>query len=142
VKVATAAYSEKTFRGVISHVGDVMDEKTRTVKARVEVENGNRLLKPGMFATVSIDVQGSQTEKAFLVPDEAMLMDGEERFVFIMTGPDTFERREVRPGRTFGKNVEIVAGLESGDKVAVTGAFILKSELKKGELVDEHGHGK
>jgi cobalt-zinc-cadmium efflux system membrane fusion protein len=142
VKVATAAYSEKTFRGVISHVGDVMDEKTRTVKARVEVENGNRLLKPGMFATVSIDVQGSQTEKAFLVPDEAMLMDGEERFVFIMTGPDTFEKREVRPGRTFGKNVEIVAGLESGDKVAVTGAFILKSELKKGELVDEHGHGK
>jgi len=142
VKVVTAAYSEKTFRGVISHVGDVMDEKTRTVKARVEVENANRLLKPGMFATVSIDVKGSQTEKAFMVPDEAVLMDGEERFVFVMTGPETFEKREVRPGRTFGKNVEIVAGLESGDEVAVTGAFILKSELKKGELVDEHGHGK
>jgi len=142
VKVATAAYAEMTFRGVISHIGDVMDEKTRTVKARVEVENANRLLKPGMFATVSIDVKGSQAEKAFLVPDEAMLMDGEGRFVFVMTGPDTFEKREVRPGRMFGKNVEIVAGLESGDKVAVTGAFILKSELKKGELVDEHGHGK
>ena len=142
VKVATAAYAEKTFKGVISHVGDMMDEKTRTVKARVEVENGNRLLKPGMFATVSIDVKGSQAEKAFLVPDEAMLMDGEERFVFIMTGPETFEKREIRPGRVFGRNVEIVEGLAVGDKVAITGAFILKSELKKGELVDEHGHGK
>jgi cobalt-zinc-cadmium efflux system membrane fusion protein len=142
VKVATAAYDDKTFRGVISHIGDVMDEKTRTVKARVEVENENRLLKPGMFATVSIDVKGARTEQAFLVPDEAVLMDGEERFVFVMTGPETFEKREVRPGRTFGKNVEIVTGLEIGDKVAVTGAFILKSELKKDELVDEHGHGK
>jgi cobalt-zinc-cadmium efflux system membrane fusion protein len=142
VQVATAAYAEKNFQGVISHIGDVMDEKTRTVKARVEVENAKRLLKPGMFATVSIDVKGSQTEQAFLVPDEAVLMDGEERFVFVMTGPETFEKREVRPGRTLGKNVEIIAGLESGDNVAVTGAFILKSELKKGELVDEHGHGK
>jgi cobalt-zinc-cadmium efflux system membrane fusion protein len=142
VKVATAAYADKTFRGAISHIGDVMDEKTRTVKARVEVENGNRLLKPGMFATVSIDVRGAQTEKAIMIPDEALLMDGEERFVFVMTGPETFEKREVRPGRTLGKNVEIVEGLSAGDQVAVTGAFILKSELKKGELVDEHGHGK
>lgn len=142
VKVETAAYAEKSFRGVISHVGDMMEEKTRTVKARVEVENVNRLLKPGMFATVSIDVKGSKMEKAITVPDEAVLMDGEERFVFVMTGPDTFGKREVRPGRTFGRNVEIIAGLESGDRVAVTGAFILKSELKKGELVDEHGHGK
>jgi cobalt-zinc-cadmium efflux system membrane fusion protein len=59
VKVATAAYAEKSFRGAISHIGDVMDEKTRTVKARVAVENGSRLLKPGMFATVSIGVKGA-----------------------------------------------------------------------------------
>ncbi len=69
-------------------------------------------------------------------------MDGEERFVFVMTGPETFEKREVRPGRTVGKSIEIVEGLTAGDKVAVTGAFMLKSELKKGELVDEHGHDK
>jgi cobalt-zinc-cadmium efflux system membrane fusion protein len=118
-----------------------MDEKTRTVKARVAVENGSRLLKPGMFATVSIGVKGAQAEKVIMVPDEALLMDGEERFVFVMTGPDQFEKREVRPGRVFGRNVEIVEGLAGGDNVAVTGAFILKSELKKGELVDEHGHG-
>ncbi len=142
VKVVTAAYADRTFRGVISHMGDVMDDKTRTVKARVAVENENRLLKPGMFATVSIDVKGAQTEKAIMAPDEAVLMDGEERFVFVMTGPETFEKREVRPGRTVGRNIEIVEGLSEGDKVAVTGAFILKSELKKGELVDEHGHDK
>jgi cobalt-zinc-cadmium efflux system membrane fusion protein len=119
VMVSTAAYADKTFKGAISHIGEVMDEKTRTVKARVAVENGAHLLKP-----------------------EALLMDGEERFVFVKTGPEAFEKREVRPGRAVGKSVEIVEGLAAGDSVAVTGAFMLKSELKKGELVDEHGHDK
>jgi len=44
--VSTTAYLDKNFRGIISYLGEVMDEKTRTVKARVEVENANRLLKP------------------------------------------------------------------------------------------------
>ena len=53
VKVRTTAYPDRNFKGVISYIGDVMDEKTRTVKARVVVENAGRLLKPGMFATVT-----------------------------------------------------------------------------------------
>jgi cobalt-zinc-cadmium efflux system membrane fusion protein len=137
VKVSTTAYAEKGFPGFISYLGEVMDEKTRTVKARVEVENANRLLKPGMFAAVTIDAKGSQTQKAILVPDEAVLMDGEERFVFVRTGPDTFEKKEIKPGKTFGKRVEVVEGLVAGDQVVVQGAFTLKSELKKEELAEE-----
>lgn len=137
VKVSTTAYADKTFPGVISYVGEVMEEKTRTVKARVEVENANRLLKPGMFATVTIDVKGAKTEKAILVPDEAVLMDGEERFVFVRTGPETFEKKEIKPGNIFGKHIEVVEGLAAGDQVVVKGAFTLKSELKKEELAEE-----
>jgi cobalt-zinc-cadmium efflux system membrane fusion protein len=141
VKVSTTAYAEKSFPGVISYVGEVMDEKTRTVKARVIVENASRLLKPGMFATVAIDVKGSQMQKAILVPDEAVLMDGEERFVFVRTGAETFEKKEIMPGRMLGKRVEVTQGLVEGDQVVVKGAFTLKSELKKEELSEEgHGH--
>ncbi len=141
VKVSTTAYAEKTFPGVISYVGEVMDEKTRTVKARVIVENANRLLKPGMFASVFIDVKGAQTQKAILVPDEAVLIDGEERFVFVRTGPETFEKKEITPGRISGKRIEVTQGLVEGDQVVVKGAFTLKSELKKEELSEEgHGH--
>jgi cobalt-zinc-cadmium efflux system membrane fusion protein len=142
VKVATTAYPDRSFRGVISYLGEVMDEKTRTVKARVEVENANRLLKPGMFATVTIDAKGVQTEKAILLPEEAVFLDGSRNYVFIQTAPDKFEVREITAGRTLGKRLEVTHGLRQGDSVAVKGAFILKSELKKGELVDEHGHGK
>jgi cobalt-zinc-cadmium efflux system membrane fusion protein len=137
VKVSTTAYAEKIFPGVISYLGEVMDEKTRTVKARVEVENAVRLLKPGMFATVTIEVKGAATQKAILVPDDAVLMDGEERFVFVRTGPETFEKKEIKPGNIFGKRVEVVEGLVAGDQVVVKGAFTLKSELKKEELAEE-----
>jgi cobalt-zinc-cadmium efflux system membrane fusion protein len=141
VKVATAAYAEKNFTGIISYVGAVMDEKTRTVKARVEVQNANRLLKPGMFAIVTIDVKGPQTQKAILVPDEAVQMAGDERFVFVRTGPETFEKKKIKPGRIAGKRVEVVEGLAAGDQVVVRGMFTLKSELKKEELSeDAHGH--
>ncbi|MGC2062513.1 MAG: efflux RND transporter periplasmic adaptor subunit, partial [Thermodesulfovibrionales bacterium] len=52
VKVSVTAFPDKTFRGKISYIGDVVDEKTRTEKARVTIDNSSRLLKPGMFATV------------------------------------------------------------------------------------------
>lgn len=142
VKVSTTAYGEKSFRGFISYLGDVMDEKTRTVKARVEVENANRLLKPGMFATVTIDAKGAQMEKAILLPEEAVFLDGSRNYIFIQTAPEKFEMREITAGRTLGKRLEVPRGIKQGELVAVKGAFILKSELKKGELVDEHGHGK
>jgi len=142
VKVSTTAYAEKSFRGFISYLGEVVDEKTRTVKARVEVENANRLLKPGMFATVTIDAKGAQTQKAIMIPEEAVFLDGSRNYVFIQTAPEKFEMREIAAGRTLGNRLEVIRGLKQGETVAVKGAFILKSELKKGELVDEHGHGK
>ena len=138
VKVTTAAYPDKTFRGVISYLGDVMDDKTRTIKARVAVDNAGRLLKPGMFATVSIDVKGMQTEKAIMVPEEAVFLDGARNYVFVQTAREKFAPREIAVGRTLGTRLEVTRGLNIGEPVAVKGAFILKSELKKGELVDEH----
>lgn len=141
VKVRTTAYPDRNFKGVISYIGDVLEEKTRTVKARVVVENANRLLKPGMFATVLIEAGGG-TERLITVPEEAIFLDGSKNYVFIQTAPEEFEMREVAVGRTLGKRLEVIRGLNKGEPVAVKGAFILKSELKKGEIVDEHGHGK
>jgi cobalt-zinc-cadmium efflux system membrane fusion protein len=135
VKVRTTAYPDRNFKGIISYIGDVLDEKTRTVKARVVVENANRLLKPGMFATVLIDAAGG-TERIIAVPEEAVFLDGSKNYVFIQTSPEKFEMREIAVGRTLGKRLEVIRGLKQGEPVAVKGAFILKSELKKGELVD------
>jgi len=134
VKVSVTAFPEKTFRGKIAYIGAVVDEKTRTEKARVTIDNSSGLLKPGMFATVLIEATSGGTERLIAVPEEAVLIDGTKRYVFIQTAPDKFKRREIVAGRTFGNRLEVTSGLKEGETVAVKGSFILKSELKKGEL--------
>jgi cobalt-zinc-cadmium efflux system membrane fusion protein len=135
VKLSVSAYPEKEFRGRISHVGDVMDEKTRTAKARVTIDNMDNLLRPGMFASVSME--GLKTaEKVLAVPADAV-MEGSPRYVFVSADSGTFKRKDVTVGRTFGNMVEITQGLNEGDAIVVKGAFTLKSELNKKSLAEE-----
>jgi cobalt-zinc-cadmium efflux system membrane fusion protein len=142
VKVGYSAFPEKIFKGKIAYIADVVDEKTRTEKARVTIDNSSGLLKPGMFATVLIETTSGGTERIIAVPEEAVLVDRTKRYVFIQTATEKFKRRDIEPGRTLGDRVEVTSGLKEGETLAIKGAFILKSELKKGEIVDEHGHGK
>ncbi|MEW6117669.1 MAG: efflux RND transporter periplasmic adaptor subunit [Nitrospirota bacterium] len=137
VKVSVSAFPDKDFRGSLSYIGDLVDEKTRTVKARVTVTNTGGLLKPGMFATVQVDAKAAQVEQVIAVPAEAVLLEGAARYVFVQESVDRFKRRDISVGRTLGKNVEITDGLKEGDAVVVKGAFTLKSELKKEELAEE-----
>ncbi|MFA4916330.1 MAG: efflux RND transporter periplasmic adaptor subunit [Syntrophales bacterium] len=134
VKVSVTAFPDKVFKGKISYIADVVDEKTRTEKARVTIDNASGLLKPGMFASVLIEARNVGGERLIAVPEEAVQIEGAARYVFVRVSPDKFKRRDIEVGRTLGKSLEVTAGLKEGDVVAVKGAFILKSELKKGEL--------
>jgi len=132
VKLSVSAYPGKEFEGRISYLADVMDEKTRTVKARVTIDNRDGSLKPGMFATASIDaVKDSQAGKVIAVPEEAVFLDGSERYVFLQKGDGRFVVRRVSVGPASGLKVEIKEGLKVGDAVVTKGVFTLKSELKK-----------
>ena len=137
VKVLVTAFPEKVFRGRLSYIGDVVDERTRTVKARVTVDNSSGLLKPGMFATVSIDTAKGEVEKVIAIPEEAILLEGTTRYVFVQLSPERFKQRDITIGRAFGKKLEVIEGLKEGDTIAVKGVFILKSELKKESLEAE-----
>ena len=134
VKVSVTAFPDKVFQGKISYIADVVDEKTRTEKARVTIDNASGLLKPGMFASVLIETRNVKGERLIAVPEEAVQIEGASRYVFVRVAPDKFARRDVEVGRTIGKSLEVTAGLKEGEGVAVKGAFTLKSELKKGEL--------
>ncbi len=138
VKVSVAAFPDRDFKGSLSYISDVMDEKTRTVKARVTIDNSSGLFKPGMFATVIMEaLPDSQSEKIIAVPAEAILMEGSTRYVFVQIGKDQFQRRDITVGRTIGRRVEVTEGLKEGDPVVLQGAFVLKSELKKKSLQAE-----
>ncbi len=133
--VSVNALPDRTFKGKISYIGDVVNDATRTVKTRVTIENGDGLLKPGMFATVSIDsIKDVNVEKIMAVPEEQVLIDGPLKYVFIRIGENIFKKKDVVLGRSLGKKVEILEGLREGDMLVTKGTFALKSEYKKDAL--------
>jgi membrane fusion protein, heavy metal efflux system len=137
--VTVGAFPDRKFRGRINHVADVVDQSTRTVKARIEVANPGRKLKPEMFATVELAL-AADAPPVLAVPEDALQdLDG-KKVLFVAENATEFAARQVQAGRAAGGLVEIVSGLKEGERYAVKGAFILKSEIKKGEMVDEHGH--
>lgn len=138
--VMVGAFPDLKLEGRITYIADLVDESTRTVKSRIEVANPGRKLKPEMFATVELEL-ASDSPLVLAIPEEAVQdLDG-KKVVFVAESATEFVARTVQVGRMAGGMIEIIDGLKVGESYAIKGAFILKSEVKKGELVDEHGHG-
>jgi cobalt-zinc-cadmium efflux system membrane fusion protein len=127
-------------KGRVTYIADLVDEATRTVKARVAMANPGRKLKPEMFATVALALTADATP-VLAVPEEALQDLNGKKVVFVAEKETELVARQVETGRREGGMIEIISGLKEGERYAVKGAFILKSEIKKGEMTDEHGHG-
>jgi multidrug efflux pump subunit AcrA (membrane-fusion protein) len=149
--ITLAAYPALQFEGRVERLRDQLDPTTRTVKAIIHVPNPQGALRPGMFANVTLDAPAEaalQTTAATLltIPEAALVTDGEARYVFVETAPHTFERRAVQvealsaPGSTVAAvgRVAVRSGLTAGERIAVSGAFTLKSEMGKAGF--EHDH--
>lgn len=139
VAVTTPAWPDRVFAGRIVYIGDLIDTERRTVPARVELDNTDRALKPGMFATARISSPGAPPVVA--VPRDAV-QDVEGAQVVWVPGDeaDEFEAHPVVLGRDLLDGmVEIVSGLAPGDRLVILGAFTLKAELSRGEF-GGHGH--
>lgn len=134
--VIVGAFLDQKFRGRITYLADLVDEATRTVKARVEVPNPGRKLKPEMFATVELAL-AADAPPVLAVPEEAVQEIDGKKVIFVAEKETEFEPRAVELGRASGGMVEVVSGLKEGERYAAKGAFTLKSELKKGELEDD-----
>jgi multidrug efflux pump subunit AcrA (membrane-fusion protein) len=133
--VSVPAWPGESFPGRLTAIGDVQDETTRTVKARVEIANPRRKLKPGMFAQVRLTCPAG--ERVLAVPETAV-RDVEGRAVVFQPGPgNTFTPRPVKVGRRAEGWVEVLEGLREGDEVVTQGSFSLKAELLKKTLEGE-----
>ncbi|NOT07327.1 MAG: efflux RND transporter periplasmic adaptor subunit [Gemmatimonadales bacterium] len=137
VEAHTTSTGGQTFIGRVTSVGAVVERQSRTVKVRVILPNPDRVLRPGMFATVRVLGAGpdQQTGRAIYVPSSAIQRDGPTAIVFVSGGdPLTFVRREIDLGPESGGFTLVRRGLAVGERVAVTGALVLKAEMKKGTL--------
>lgn len=140
VQVTTTAWPDRDFAGRIVYLGAVLDTTTRTVRARIEVPNRDRALRPGMFATARISASDSGAVMPVVPRDAVQELEG-KTVVFVPSDhPGEFRPRPVVLGAAVGAELVIIAaGLTIGDSIVVSGAFMLRSELAKGEI-GEHGH--
>jgi cobalt-zinc-cadmium efflux system membrane fusion protein len=140
-RVAFPALPGQTFEGTVTRIGSRVDPGSRTLDVRVEVDNPEGLLRPGMSGSASIPV-GDATSKTVTVPIVSVQRVGDVWCVFIPEAePGHFEMRAVGRGRELSGEVEILTGLKAGERVVVDGAFLLKAEADKARGGgDEHHH--
>jgi cobalt-zinc-cadmium efflux system membrane fusion protein len=137
-RIAVDAYPGEVFHGKVTYVSDMLDETTRTAKARVEIPNPERRLKPGMFVTASLSVPALSTSAVTAIPEAAVYQIRGKPVVFIQESERVFAVRDVRLGQRAAAYVEVLDGVREGEQVVTEGGFALKSTLLKEEMGEEH----
>ena len=134
--VKAASLPDREFRGRVTYVYPTVDEKTRTARVRLEFENPGYFLKPGMF--VSAEIQADLPGPALLVPDAAVLRSGARNTVFVALAEGRFEPREVTLGvEAEDSLIQVLSGLQAGDRIVTSGQFLLDSESQLREAIDK-----
>ena len=137
VEATVPAYPGETFKGKISFIGDVLNEETRTITVRSNIENREYKLKPGMFADINIFL--NHQREALVLPVEAVLDEKDENIVFLKVA-GKYIPQIVKIGVRNGGYVEILAGIQEGAEVVTKGNFQLKSKLYEDILKKGHVH--
>jgi len=122
----------KSFTGKVSYIYPYLDEKTRTLKVRLEFLNPDFKLKPDMYVNADIKVDAG---KHMAVPEEAVLNSGIRKVAFVDKGNGHFEPKEVKLGAKMDGYYQVLSGLEEGEKVAASSAFLLDSESRLSEAM-------
>jgi cobalt-zinc-cadmium efflux system membrane fusion protein len=125
VFIEVPAYKEKSFEGVITYLGDIVDPETRTITIRTDINNQDQMLKPDMLITMK--VAGSKVERIG-VPNEAIISEDDTPSVFVKTSENTFTLKPVTLGIKDKDNTHIDSGISEGDEVVIKGAFHLNNE--------------
>ena len=139
--IALEAFRGRTWTGTVSYVATVLDQATRTLGIRVELDNPDGVLRPGLFGVIRLAVEGSASTPVPVIPEAAVQAVGEREVVFV-PGQKSGEYRAVTVelGERAGGKVAVRSGLAPGDSVVGEGAFVLKSELMKSEMGAGHAH--
>ncbi len=119
----------RTWVGQVDFIYPTLDATTRTLKVRLKFNNQDEVLKPNMYAQVSIQALNDQA--ALVVPAEAVIRTGHSDRVVLALGEGQFKSINVKLGQSYDDYIEIIAGLEAGDVVVTSAQFLIDSESSK-----------
>ncbi|NTW52568.1 MAG: efflux RND transporter periplasmic adaptor subunit [Chlorobiaceae bacterium] len=125
VEIRSDSFPGAVLNGKVSLIYPFLDPKTRTVKARVAMANPGMKLKPEMFVNALIKVPLTM---GIALPVTAVMDSGKRQLVWVERSPGTFQPRQVVVGERIGDRIQILSGLNQGDKVVISGAYLIDSE--------------
>jgi Cu(I)/Ag(I) efflux system membrane fusion protein len=111
----------------VQFIYPTVSAETRTIKARLVLENPDGILRPGMYGRVIVE---SRVRSTLVVPTEAIVNTGQHTYVFLARAGGLFEPRMVTVGHEAGERVEILKGLAAGDTVVASASFLIDSESR------------
>jgi len=127
----------KTFEGEVIFIQPELDPQTRTAIVRIALPNHELALRPGMYATARIHV--TLTDRAVLVPREAVIDTGTRQIAFVSAGDGHFDPRQVSVGTESEDGmIQVLEGLAPGETVVTSGQFLLDSESRMREAIQKH----
>jgi membrane fusion protein, multidrug efflux system len=127
IEARSSAYPDRPLRGTVSAVDPVVDPVTRSATLRAILPNGDGRIKPGMLLSVQIE---SRARSGIAVPELAVLLEGEQRYVYTIDKAGMAKRVQVETGGREGNLIEIVNGLTPGSKIVTEGVVKLSEGAK------------
>ncbi|QDE92686.1 efflux transporter periplasmic adaptor subunit [Myxococcus xanthus] len=144
VELTVLAIPGRRFEGEVGYIGDIVNEKTRTIPVQVVVDNTDGALKAGMFAQAMIATTAGEADASanarVVVPRSAVQQVEGAQVVFVPVSTNQFRPVKVQTGASSANEIELLSGLEPGASFVTQGAFILKSELSKESMGEGHSH--
>jgi Cu(I)/Ag(I) efflux system membrane fusion protein len=125
--IVVNAFPGAVFKGQVAFVYPTLDPQTRTAQVRIELPNAKGLLKPAMYANVTLSIPHS-TEAVLSVPDSAVIDTGTQQLVLVERGEGLYEPRRVKLGMRAEGYVEVLEGLSAGEKAVVAANFLIDAE--------------
>jgi len=126
------AYPGESFTGAVTYVYPTVSVQSRTARIRLELANPAGRLKPGMYARITLDVP--PTEPVLVVPRSSVIETGQRTLVFVADAGGALLPREILTGRTSGQLVEVLSGLEEGERIVSSAAFLVDAESNLGTM--------
>lgn len=138
VELTSSAAPGRPLVGRVTLIYPFLDPKTRTVRARVELPNPGLKLKPEMYVNALLKIGLGST---VVLPVSAVIDSGKRQLVWVEREPGVFEPRPVQIGQRSGDKLQILSGIKPGEKVAVSGAYLIDSESQlRGGSQDHSQH--
>jgi RND family efflux transporter MFP subunit len=123
----TSTQHDRQYEATVSAAQPLFDETARTMKVRLETDNPGFVLKPGMFVDVAFVINLPAT---LAVPADAIVDTGLRKTLFVDRGNGFFEPRQVETGWRMGDQVEVTKGLMAGERIVISGTFLIDSESR------------